>query len=493
MSPTVSAKGNNKGSSQLAGGDIVSDMDRRREESATTARVDAGKDAPQPPPPAKPAPVSRIPQAMVVLAQAEVPPDCPPATPLPELLHRLLPEHLPSITAAKRALRRRLVLRIPAAAFSSSSSSSSAAAAAPASFSCTPTGGDSTSSSSSAATAASSTSAPPNCDTSTTTTTTTALGDKPHPSGVLMSTADLADPRDVLQLLARSGSGYMGWVGPEEAAGGGGSSSSSKRGSSRRGSSSGAAAGEDGDELGRLENGSPSGQLLQPQAAVQGEVNSRRHLQKQLPSGLPIAYEDDHLAVVIKPPGIETQGSGDASVQGRLKYCLRPTPLVGALHRPKQVHRLDLPTGGLLLAAKTHVALRGLAADLHNRRVTKRYCALVKGIRGGSRTIDMQLSGKPCVTYFEALLPPPGLTLSSNPTSSAVATAEAAVTLTATAEAAAPAASVATAASAATTAHVAGCTHVPSPRHGALCKVLLWPHTGRTHQLRKHMAYTGTP
>lgn len=52
---------------------------------------------------------------------------------------------------------------------------------------------------------------------------------------------------------------------------------------------------------------------------------------------LPLAYEDQHMAIVIKPQGLSTQGKGETSVQGRIKYCLQPTPLPGALYRPHHV------------------------------------------------------------------------------------------------------------------------------------------------------------
>ena len=86
-------------------------------------------------------------------------------------------------------------------------------------------------------------------------------------------------------------------------------------------------------------------------------------------------YEDDHIAVVQKPAGLSVQGD----VRERLVASLTPTRARHdePLWRPQHVHRLDTPTSGLLLVAKTGVALRTLSASFAARRVHKTYRALV--------------------------------------------------------------------------------------------------------------------
>ena len=106
---------------------------------------------------------------------------------------------------------------------------------------------------------------------------------------------------------------------------------------------------------------------------------------------LPVLYEDDHMAIVDKPAGISMYGhrrsrSGSTSrrtVRDVLPFCLTP-PAKGtpgkALRRPMAVHRLDTPTSGLLVVAKTKLALDSLYRQFEERRVIKTYTAIVNGI-----------------------------------------------------------------------------------------------------------------
>ena len=75
-----------------------------------------------------------------------------------------------------------------------------------------------------------------------------------------------------------------------------------------------------------------------------------------------VAYEDDYMAVIVKPAGVATLGAGPggADVASALPSLLLPTPLPGALWRPRPVHRPDTDTGGVLLVAKTRPVLAAL-------------------------------------------------------------------------------------------------------------------------------------
>ena len=95
---------------------------------------------------------------------------------------------------------------------------------------------------------------------------------------------------------------------------------------------------------------------------------------------LTFAYEDDDLAVVDKPAGLVVHpgpGHWDDTLVNVLMG--RGTPLAGDEGRPGIVHRLDRDTSGLLLLAKTDLAHRRLARALEERRVERIYAALAWG------------------------------------------------------------------------------------------------------------------
>lgn len=88
-----------------------------------------------------------------------------------------------------------------------------------------------------------------------------------------------------------------------------------------------------------------------------------------------IVFEDRELAVVYKPPGMESQESRDFTedMVSFLKKHWRQE-YVGV------IHRLDKPVEGLLLAARTPQAASALSRDLQNKKIEKTYEALTLGI-----------------------------------------------------------------------------------------------------------------
>jgi 23S rRNA pseudouridine1911/1915/1917 synthase len=97
------------------------------------------------------------------------------------------------------------------------------------------------------------------------------------------------------------------------------------------------------------------------------------------PLDLRIAYEDDHLLVVDKPAGLVVHpGAGHAAgtlVQGLLDRGVTG----GDPERPGIVHRLDRDTSGLLVVARTEEAYEGLRSLVDGRKLEREYVALVRG------------------------------------------------------------------------------------------------------------------
>jgi 23S rRNA pseudouridine1911/1915/1917 synthase len=97
---------------------------------------------------------------------------------------------------------------------------------------------------------------------------------------------------------------------------------------------------------------------------------------------LEVPYEDEHLAIVLKPAGLVVH-PGHGARSGTLVHALigRGMPLAasGGEERPGIVHRLDKDTSGLMIVAKTDPAHRTLAAMFAARGIAKTYRALVWG------------------------------------------------------------------------------------------------------------------
>ena len=104
----------------------------------------------------------------------------------------------------------------------------------------------------------------------------------------------------------------------------------------------------------------------------------------------PVRYRDEHLLVVAKPPGLVVH-PGAGHVDDTLVDALRAAdvPLAGVQDttRPGIVHRLDRDTSGLLVVASTLEAHEGLVAMLADRRVVRRYLALVVGVPSEPRGV----------------------------------------------------------------------------------------------------------
>jgi len=112
---------------------------------------------------------------------------------------------------------------------------------------------------------------------------------------------------------------------------------------------------------------------------------------------LVIAYEDEHLIVVDKPPGLVVHpaaGNFDGTlVNALLHHCRGSLSGIGGVERPGIVHRIDKDTSGLMIAAKTDPAHVGLAAQFAAHSIDRRYKAIVAGYpRPAEGTVDAPLA-----------------------------------------------------------------------------------------------------
>jgi 23S rRNA pseudouridine1911/1915/1917 synthase len=97
---------------------------------------------------------------------------------------------------------------------------------------------------------------------------------------------------------------------------------------------------------------------------------------------LDVLFEDEHLIVINKPPGLVVHpaaGNPDGTLVNALLAHCRDLSGVGGVERPGIVHRLDRDTSGVLIAAKSDAAHRALSLAFRWRTTDKRYLAVVYG------------------------------------------------------------------------------------------------------------------
>lgn len=144
---------------------------------------------------------------------------------------------------------------------------------------------------------------------------------------------------------------------------------------------------------------------------------------------LVVPYEDEHMLVVDKPRGIAVHPAPSVKAATLVQALLaRPHSLssVGPAYRPGIVHRLDKETTGLMLVAKTDQAHRSLAAQIAERSVGRVYVAWIHGEpphsrftidspiarHGGTKTkMSISAGGKHAVTHVKLLETRPGMSL----------------------------------------------------------------------------------
>lgn len=150
------------------------------------------------------------------------------------------------------------------------------------------------------------------------------------------------------------------------------------------------------------------------------------------PQEIPIevVYEDNDIIVVNKPKGLvvhPANGNPDGTlVNAIMAICKDSLSGIGGELRPGIVHRLDKDTSGLLIIAKNDKAHIAMSNQIKNREVKKIYIALVRGVvKEDEATIDMPIgrstkdrkkmaitkNGKQAITHFKVLKRYPKYTL----------------------------------------------------------------------------------
>lgn len=144
-----------------------------------------------------------------------------------------------------------------------------------------------------------------------------------------------------------------------------------------------------------------------------------------VPQNIPldIAYEDNDVVVVNKPRGMVVHpapGHPDGTMVNALLYhCEESLSGIGGVVRPGIVHRIDKDTSGLIIAAKNDAAHLGLAAQLKDHSLARVYeCIVIGNIKEDSGTVNAPIGRHPvdrqrmavteknsrhAVTYFEVI------------------------------------------------------------------------------------------
>lgn len=136
--------------------------------------------------------------------------------------------------------------------------------------------------------------------------------------------------------------------------------------------------------------------LIRPgdRIAIRLPAPTRSELRAE-PIPLAIVYEDSHLLVLDKPPGLVVHpapGHRTGTLVHALLHHCRDLAGIGGRERPGIVHRLDKDTSGLLVVAKHDAAHTGLMRQFKNHTISRRYLALLAGdVRPRRGTVDLPI------------------------------------------------------------------------------------------------------
>ena len=133
---------------------------------------------------------------------------------------------------------------------------------------------------------------------------------------------------------------------------------------------------------------------------------------------LDIIYEDEHILVLNKPAGLVVHPAAGHADGTLVNALLAHAPEVAQLPRGGIVHRLDMETSGIMVAAKSLLAHQDLVAQLQERTVKREYVAVCIGVMTGGGIVDepigrhpkqrkkmavLVVGGKPAITHYRVI------------------------------------------------------------------------------------------
>ncbi|MBV1775983.1 23S rRNA pseudouridine(1911/1915/1917) synthase RluD [Burkholderiaceae bacterium DAT-1] len=168
-----------------------------------------------------------------------------------------------------------------------------------------------------------------------------------------------------------------------------------------------------------------AGAAVQPKTKVWGgeliEVDIEPDPQEQAfapePIDFPVIHEDAAIIVIDKPAGLVVHPAAGNWQGTLLNGLLYRYPELGHIPRAGIVHRLDKDTSGLMVVARTLAAQTDLVRQLQARTVKRQYLAIAQGVLTGSGTVNAPIgrhprdrlrmavvpTGKPAVTHWQAI------------------------------------------------------------------------------------------
>ena len=154
---------------------------------------------------------------------------------------------------------------------------------------------------------------------------------------------------------------------------------------------------------------------------------------------LEVLFEDEYLAVILKPGGYPTNGNYFKTIENALPFNLKESSEIDKLPFPQPVHRLDNPTSGILLVSKTLSAKSQLSVLFEQHQIQKRYSAVVHDcLKEEQGEISSAIEGKKSLSRYKV-------------------------------------------------------EKIFQNKFKTYSLLSLWPETGRTHQLRIHLFSQGNP